>query len=73
MPLTARHPHMPMSGQPMHPESLAGLLRKLGVPTGSARTAAIPRAEHFGERNFLGEAGLVSCDLQRYLAANLQR
>ena len=25
----------------MHPESLAGHLRKLGVPTGSARTAAI--------------------------------
>jgi hypothetical protein len=25
----------------MHPESLAGHLRQLGVPTGSARTAAI--------------------------------
>lgn len=29
------------AGQPMHPESLASHLRKLGVPTGSARTAAI--------------------------------
>ncbi|MGH3709659.1 MAG: hypothetical protein ACRDRQ_16490 [Pseudonocardiaceae bacterium] len=29
------------AGQPMHPESLAGLLRKLNIPTGSARTAAI--------------------------------
>jgi hypothetical protein len=29
------------AGQPMHPESLAGLLRKLDIPTGSARTAAI--------------------------------
>jgi hypothetical protein len=29
------------AGQPMHPESLAGRLRKLGVPTTSARTAAI--------------------------------
>ncbi|MBV8540183.1 MAG: hypothetical protein JO364_11065 [Pseudonocardiales bacterium] len=29
------------AGQPMHPESLAGLLRKLDVPTSSARTAAI--------------------------------
>lgn len=29
------------AGQPMHPESLAGHLRKLGVPTGSARAAAI--------------------------------
>ncbi|MGH3547322.1 MAG: hypothetical protein ACRDQU_04180 [Pseudonocardiaceae bacterium] len=28
-------------GQPMHPESLAGHLRQLGVPTGSARAAAI--------------------------------
>jgi hypothetical protein len=29
------------AGQPMHPESLASHLRKLGVPTGSGRTAAI--------------------------------
>ncbi len=29
------------AGQPMHPESLAGHLRQLGVPTGSARAAAI--------------------------------
>jgi hypothetical protein len=29
------------AGQPMHPESLAALINKLGVPTRTARTAAI--------------------------------
>ena len=29
------------AGQPMHPESLAGLINKLGVPTRTGRTAAI--------------------------------
>jgi hypothetical protein len=31
------------AGQPIHPESLAGHLRQLGIPTSSARTAAIPQ------------------------------
>jgi hypothetical protein len=29
------------AGQPLHPESLAGNLRKLGIPTSSGRAAAI--------------------------------
>src|SRR5262249_13199550 len=31
------------AGQPMHPQSLAGLVNKLGVPTSAGRTAAIPQ------------------------------